>query len=271
MKSTTLRLAVFWLCVTALTSHKTVAQTSTDYQLVPLPADAIHRSPANAPRLRNANGTSLNWSGYAVQSSLTSPLSGVVQKVTGTWGVPTVTQSSSSKTYSANWVGIDGYSSSTVEQLGTEQDWTPNGPVYYAWYEMYPKIGFLISGFPVSPGDTITASVEYIGNGIFTLSMSNVTQNAFFSINQRSAQAQRSSAEWIVEAPSSGGTLPLADFGTCKFTGCTTTLNGHTGSINDSQWQYDQIDMQTKADVIKADTSRLSRGGQAFSVTWEHE
>ena len=52
--------------------------------------------------------------------------------------MPTV--SGSGPTYSSVWVGIDGYSSNTVEQIGTEQDVSANGKTsYYAWYEMYPQ------------------------------------------------------------------------------------------------------------------------------------
>ena len=40
--------------------------------------------------------------------------------------------------YSSFWVGIDGYSSSSVEQLGTDSDCAGNTPDYYAWWEMYP-------------------------------------------------------------------------------------------------------------------------------------
>ena len=54
--------------------------------------------------------------------------------VYGSWIVPTVSGSSSGKTYSAVWVGIDGYASdSTVEQIGTEQDVVNGTPVYQAW------------------------------------------------------------------------------------------------------------------------------------------
>ena len=42
-------------------------------------------------------------------------------------------------TYAAFWVGLDGYTSKSVEQLGTDSDCTNvNSPSYYAWYEMYP-------------------------------------------------------------------------------------------------------------------------------------
>ena len=52
--------------------------------------------------------------------------------------------------------------------------------------------------------------------------------------NVRPARRSFLSAEWIAEAPcctSSGGTLPLADFGTVTFTNATATVNGVSGSI----------------------------------------
>ena len=42
-------------------------------------------------------------------------------------------------TASAFWVGLDGYSSTSVEQLGTDSDCVSGKPSYYAWYEMYPN------------------------------------------------------------------------------------------------------------------------------------
>ena len=53
-----------------------------------------------------------------MQTSQTRPQSNAVSDVKGTWTVPTVT-SSSVNSYSAVWVGIDGYADNTVEQIGT--------------------------------------------------------------------------------------------------------------------------------------------------------
>src|SRR5262245_42314647 len=199
MKTVTRFLAVFSLTLAVgQTSHpKSQANLFT---LEPIPASAVHHRHQAAPHLRNANGTSQNWCGYAVESDLNAPLTGAVSDVKGKWTVPAVSSSGSAHTYSSIWVGIDGYSDNTVEQTGTEQDWTPAGPVYYAWFEMYPKFGYRILNFPVQPGDTISAEIKYIGNNRFTLTISNRTRNVTFSTTQRH-KARRSSAEWIVEAP----------------------------------------------------------------------
>jgi peptidase A4-like protein len=73
----------------------------------------------------------------------------------------------------AYWVGIDGYSDGTVEQVGTEQDWANGSPVYYAWFEVYPRFAYKIVNFPVTPGDTMAAEVKYLGNRTYKLTMTN--------------------------------------------------------------------------------------------------
>jgi len=240
------------------------------FTLAPIPASAVHHPHQAAPHLRNANGTSQNWGGYAVESDFNAPLRGAVSDVKGTWTVPAVSSSGSTHTYSSIWVGIDGYSDNTVEQTGTEQDSTSNGAVYYAWFEMYPQFGYRIVNFPVQPGDQISAEVKYIGNNRFTLTIANLSRNVTFSTTQRN-KAQRSSAEWIVEAPYSGGILPLANFGTVTLTRCSTTLSGHVGSISDSAWQNDAITMADSDGTSKARPSSLSQGGAGFSVSWQSE
>lgn len=220
--------------------------------------------PMKVPHIHNWNGTSTNWSGYAVPTTRNA-----ASYVRGTWVVPTVAQSTSTHTYCSTWVGIDGYSSKTVEQIGTEQEWTADGPVYYAWFEMYPKFAYRINNFPVAAGDTITAEVSYVGNSNYLLTITNNTQDLTFSIKQKSGSATRRSVEWVAEAPYSGGVLPLANFGTVQFSDCYATVSGYTGPI--SSWTYDAITMQTSGGVIKAQPSSLSADGTSFSVTWNHE
>jgi hypothetical protein len=101
-----------------------------------------------------------------------------VTAVSGSWVVPTVTGSGRGPTYSGVWVGIDGFSSNTVEQIGTEQDAVKGVARYYAWWEMYSSgIGQpeqLISGSTIKPGDAITASVQYMGSGNFVLTINDI-------------------------------------------------------------------------------------------------
>jgi len=254
------------------------------FMLKPIPASAVHHA-WQAPHIRNTNGTSPNWSGYAIYPHVPSSSGKGKQStpvptfsaVTGSWEVPEVVASDSANTSSSTWIGLDGYADNTVEQIGTAQDWSSLGPQYYAWFEMYPKWAYEIVGFPVYSGNRIAARVEYKSKGSFTLTIANLDvtdgkSNPFtFSITQRAPSAQRLSAEWIMEAPWSGGVLPLANFGMVGFFYCFATMNEYTGAINDSQWQHDAITMGTSDGIIKAVPSRLSSKGTSFSVTWRHE
>jgi hypothetical protein len=65
--------------------------------------------------------------------------------------------------YSSFWVGLDGYSSSSVEQTGSDTDCSGGRAVYYAWYEMYPNPSVSYSN-TVRPGDQFNASVTYAGS-----------------------------------------------------------------------------------------------------------
>jgi hypothetical protein len=262
---------VLSLVVVTILAGDRPAEFSGEFQLVPIPASAMHHGMHAAPNVRNKNGTSTNWSGYAVQTNLSSPASNAVTDVKGTWVVPTVVASTSATAYSSAWVGIDGYSSNSVEQLGTDQDWYNGKPSYYAWYEIYPKKSYLIKNFPVNPGDVITAEVKALSASSFALSITNVTRSVKFSTAQKCGKAQLSSAEWVMEAPWSGGVLPLADFGHINFTGCSATVNGVTGTINNPAWQNDAITMAVSGGAVKAQPSALSTDGSSFSVKWYHE
>ena len=163
------------------------------------------------PHIPGRASTSSNWSGYAAYG-------GTFSSVTSTWTQPSVTCGPAS-TYSAYWVGLDGYNSSSVEQLGTEADCSGGSATYYAWYEMYPHPGYYVRGVTVTPGHSYTAKVNYIGSGSYVLSLVDNTTGKSFSLKQKMPSAKRASAEVIVEAPWSGGVLPLANFGTASFSG----------------------------------------------------
>jgi Peptidase A4 family len=208
------------------------------------------------------HSNSLNWSGYASINSTFSD-------VRGTWIQPTATCNGKS-TYSSFWVGLDGYNSSTVEQLGTEADCSHGKPVYYAWWEMFPNASHTISFFTVTPGVSYTAEVRSDGGDDFTLTLSGGVNTPFTLTTVLGAEPSLSSAEWIAEAPSmcakSCRELPLTDFGTVNFSGAAA--NG--GAINNSAWSFDPLTMATSGGTVKAAPSSLNPTGSGFSVTWQH-
>jgi hypothetical protein len=204
---------------------------------------------------RITSSTSTNWSGYAVTG-------GTYKTVSASWTEPSV--SCSGTAYSSFWVGLDGDTSSTVEQTGTDADCSGSTPQYYAWYEMYPKFPVNFSN-PVKPKDSMSASVTTTGSGSFTLTITDATQGWTQSVNARLKSAKLSSAEVIAEAPSgSGGVLPLANFGTVSFS--NAKANGSL--LTSSTPGIDGITMVTSSGTVKAQPSSISSG--SFSVTWKH-
>lgn len=224
--------------------------------------------------------TSENWSGYAVTGTPDS-----VTDAKGSWTVPTVTCNGSRHSpsaYSSFWVGIDGYSSNTVEQTGTDSDCSNGQPTYYAWYEFYPNPSFEVTSLTIRPGDTISAEVSY-SSGEFTITITDVTTGKSFSKSSQVPSAQRSSAEWIAEAPSSCTrrgceVLPLADFGTVDFgqdytpvtSTCYATVNGTAAAIGSFGANVSEITMVSSSGAQEAVPSAFSAAdGSSFSIIWK--
>lgn len=224
--------------------------------LLAAPAIANAAPASRAPKHRIGRGTSTNWSGYAVDGSGAT-------SVTGTWTQPTVKCAAGENSWSSPWVGIDGDNDNTVEQTGTDSDCVNGTPYYYAWYEMYPKSTVTVN-LAVHPGDSITGTVTYT-SGSFTLSLKDNTTGATFSTVQASKKAKRTSVEWIVEGPSNG---LLSDFGSLSFGSASATINGQTASLG-SLAGADPITMETSSGVVRAAPSAIS-GGNAFKVSWQH-
>lgn len=225
-------------------------------------------SPGSRPMIRAGTATSTNWAGYAVTGA-----AGSVTDAKGSWIVPTLSCGSST-TYVALWVGIDGYSDSTVEQTGILGQCSNGVASYSAWYEFYPSPSFTISGFTVKPGDVVSADVSYSGR--FTVTLTDGSQS--FTTSKNVHSAQRSSAEWIAEAPSSDGSiLALANFGTSYFGSDYTavpntnyaTINGVTGTIASFGSSVQEITMvSSSTNPSGAQPSALSSDGTSFSVAF---
>lgn len=204
---------------------------------------------------RHARGTSTNWSGYSVDGS------GATQ-VTGTWTEPTVTCARRENSWSSPWVGIDGDTSSTVEQTGTDSDCRSGKATYYAWYEMYPKSLVTIS-MAVHPGNSFTGTVTYTGSS-FTLKLTDNTTGASYSTVQTAKSAARSSVEWVMEGPPTG---LLSDFGSVPFSAASATINGQTAGLS-SLTGAQPITMVNSGGTVRAQPTAVS--ANAFGVTWKH-
>jgi hypothetical protein len=218
---------------------------------------------------------STNWSGYAVEGSSFT-------KALGSWTVPTVNCTKTPNTYAAFWVGIDGWTSSTVEQTGTDSDCDGKTASYYAWYEFYPNPSIEITSVSVSPGNHISASVTY-SSSEFTITLTNESTGKSYSKSSKVSGAARSSAEWIAEAPcctNRGGILPLSDFGTVDFgddyTGVSSTndatdstVSGAISAFGSNVFESIMVNGSSGAD--EAVPSGLSSDGTSFTVQWDSE
>jgi hypothetical protein len=230
-------------------------------------------APMRLHRLVPGGAESENWSGYVVTGS-------GFTDAKASWHVPEVNCSKTPNTQSAFWVGLDGWTDGTVEQNGTDSDCSGTTPVYYAWYEFFPAAPVLISDVPVSPGDVISAEVSYNGSE-FTLYIKNETTGKSHGRSKAVPGAQRSSAEWIAEAPGSsgGGILPLTDFGKANFGEDKTGIGGTnyatdsstSGPISAFGSSIEEVTMVSSKNVVEAVPTSLTSDGTSFTIAWKSE
>jgi hypothetical protein len=206
--------------------------------------------------------TSTNWSGYADTGSSFSAVS-------ASWTEPTPSCSGRTTSLAAFWVGIDGYSSSSVEQDGTLIECYKGRTYEYTWWEMYPTNAIQVVGQSLAAGDAITATVTRSSTS-YTLTVTDSTHpaNSFTTTQTCSASScVDSSAEWIAEAPSgSSGVYPLAKFSTWTDASSKVTEGSTAGVI--SSFTDDEITMITNSGATEAQPSALNSAGNSFTVTW---
>jgi hypothetical protein len=210
---------------------------------------------------------SYNWAGYVD----TSDIKGRFTNVSGSWTVPAVTCTKEDRVTS-EWVGLDGFTTGTVEQDGTTSQCFQDVALYYSWYEIDTS-GAVEVGTSVAAGDSISASVTRSGSS-YTLSLTDSTHTAnSFTETATCATATclDESAEWITERPefSSTGIVPEAQFKTVKFTSGSVTAAGKTSTISAYAGTKDDItclDSTGTYDIVA--TSGLT-GGNAFTNTWK--
>ena len=202
---------------------------------------------------------STNWAGYAARGPWHA-----FRTVAARWVQPRAF-CGPLHTYSAFWVGLDGFGSGTVEQVGTSVDCSSGRPVSYAWYEMYPQLPHFLP-VPVWAGNHIAASVTHTRNGRFALFLRNLSTGRHALVMQEMPYARLASAEVIAEAPLAGSrrsVLPLANFRQVSFT--NAIANGRVMSA----FHPVRLMMMAGRSVVKAQTSDMLRG-TGFSVTWHH-
>jgi len=222
---------------------------------------------ANAPLTAN----SFNWSGYADGSKITK--AGTFTRVSGSWTTPSV-KCGAEDQLTSEWVGLDGWISSSLEQLGT-MSWCYRGAaVYFTWWEMFPTgKGLIRVGNTLKPGDKITASVTRSGTN-YTLKLTDATTPANSFTTKQTCPATTctdTSAEWIAERPAFGiGIAPLAHYNAFKLTNGKQTSGGKAGTIG----SFATVNEITMIDATQAyslnDVSSLTGTNTGFSTIWQN-
>jgi hypothetical protein len=225
-----------------------------------LGASTAGRAQAAHPRGPRESAVSPNWSGYVVTAKPGTRYS----SVTGTWRQPAVSCARDSKTFSTIAVGLGGYGGNpqSDEQVGTDANCDPSGrPAYYGWFDLAPYPSYSIP-HKVSPGDVLTATVSIVAAvhpALVRVQLDDRTAGWSFSreiswvsagttVQQPGTQnaggrdsPAASSAEWLVEAPSTClyeacAQTSLANFGSVAITNASAVVDGVPGTLADPRW-----------------------------------
>jgi Peptidase A4 family len=207
---------------------------------------------------------SLNWSGYAVNTS-----TGGITAVTSTFVVPAA--GAVPPGFAATWTGIGGYSTSDLIQAGIAEDSLPNNPLvgnqYSAWYELLPASETPLtnctgnSACPVRPGDRVTVTISQVGAGRWSIAESDSGEGCTWSktVSYASSDRQPNGSSrrrhWVTQT--------LANVETVHF-GPTSTFTAGGTSHTIAAGDPTQI-VLSPGIVNEATLSALATDGQSFN------
>lgn len=214
---------------------------------------------------RAGSVTSLNWSGYAVTPA--SP----VTAVNSTFVVPAAGLIPPG--FAATWAGIGGFNSQDLIQAGVSEQSLPDNPVsgpqYFAWTELLPAGENQLSGCSgdpnctVTPGDTVSVNISEVSGSTWNIAMSDAGKWSY-SANV-TYSSSRTSAEWILEAPTLIVLQTLiAPVGTVHF-GPTSSFTDGNGTHSVAEGNPTQV-VLSPGIINFATPSPIAKDGQSFDV-----
>jgi hypothetical protein len=246
-----MRTTRFWLAAAGLTA---VAMLTGTPAALAAPASAA-RGPADLTA-QNAGLDSTGWAGYELSGA-----SGAFSSVSANWAEPTATCTKGNQS-AAFWVGLDGVSSDSVEQVGSIAECTGGTASYLGWYDVYPADPVYFTKV-VKPGDALSASVTFSGTKTYTLVLTDSTQDWTQTATVSETGLARSSAEVVTSGPGADGSSPeLTDFGKVTYTDCTVnaTSMGTQSPV--------KVTMVDDAGNVMVSPSAMTSAGK-FTSTWE--
>jgi len=228
---------------------------------------------ARSRTLKAGTVSSSNWSGYAI----TAKSGQTIRRMQALFTVPNVNCAksklgSSGEAVYSDWVGLDGFTTDTVEQtgVGAECASTTGPATYFAFYEMFPNPGVTFTG--INPGDAIVVIVQKLSTG-WELVLQDRTTGGNISTVQpcpSGSTCKDANGEEITE--DFNGSVPagftLADFAVDSQTDLQATSgSGRNGSLGSGAlWTSTTVDMVNGADHMA--TPGPLEGGEAFFVSW---
>jgi hypothetical protein len=228
----------------------------------------------SAPRVQDGTiptSVSLNWSGYADSDYETD---GHFRSIAATWNVPEIPDTECpSGTYGRLsglfWIGLDGFSNQTVEQVGTASRCDDGVLSYFSWYEMYPSASVHIGA--VNPGDQMSAYVEYTGKSYLLSIVDNATGNYLSTLQScpQGSSCLNQSAEAVAETPGDctasasqvcrPGTryFELPDFVAVHFSDISVATTHHGGTLATPKFGPQNMTMVDASSNTLAQVTRL--------------
>lgn len=241
------------------------------------------------------NNSAGGWGGWVNVSPPSPP--GQYESAFANWTVPKVNCDFLEMAGASEWVGLDGFGGSTVEQAGTQSDCVLGQGTYAAWWELFgtPIEGGSQVDLPgddhIHPGDRVSVTVVaghgpgdsslfYPGQGTYLFTFVNFTESWGFQVIEPMKGALSPSppnvtAEWIVEQPSCFWVCQaLANYGLVSFTGMFLTLNKldypFGSTFPPSMFSGLAVSLVTGS-TLKETGSSLSSGGTREVVTFVHK
>jgi hypothetical protein len=196
-----------------------------------------------------------NWSGYVDTGH--SNYNGVGVDFTE----PHIGSSVCSNDAEGTWVGLGGYTSSSLGQDGTAYG---TGHPHGAWWEVLPA-GPVYSSWDGSAGDTIDATTTW-DTTTSKWNFAVIDGSHILNPAEQGGSYSGSSAEFITERP---GSYNLSNFGTIPFTNAYSYY-GSTGRHGVGQVSHTEIIMWDGSRNMATPSSISGTNSQKFSITQNH-